>query len=48
FSSVAIQIGGIGTIAPDRRKDLALLGLRSLFGGTLACLMTACVAGLLI
>ena len=48
FSSIAIQIGGIGTIAPDRRKDLALLGVRSLIGGTLACFMTACIAGLFI
>lgn len=46
FSSIAIQVGGIGTIAPDRRKDLALLGVRSLIGGTLACLMTACIAGI--
>lgn len=46
FSSIAIQVGGIGTIAPSRRKDLALLGIRSLIGGTLACFMTACIAGL--
>ncbi len=48
FSSIAIQIGGIGTIAPDRRQDLAKLGLKSLIGGTLACFMTACVAGLFV
>ena len=48
FSSIAIQVGGIGVLAPERRKDLAELGLRSLLGGTLACLMTACVAGLFI
>ncbi len=48
FSSIAIQIGGIGTIAPERRQDLALLGIRSLIGGTLACLMTACIAGIFI
>ena len=48
FSSIAIQIGGIGAIAPSRRKDLALLGMKSLLCGTLACLMTACIAGLLI
>lgn len=48
FSSIAIQVGGIGTIAPKRKKDLAALGIRSLIGGTLACLMTACVAGLFI
>jgi len=48
FSSIAIQIGGIGTIAPERRQDLAALGMKSLIGGTLACLMTACIAGLFI
>lgn len=48
FSSIAIQLGGIGTLAPDRRKDLALLGVRSLIGGTLACFMTACIAGIFI
>ena len=48
FSSIAIQVGGIGTIAPERRKDLAMLGVKSLIGGTLACFMTACIAGLFI
>jgi CNT family concentrative nucleoside transporter len=48
FSSIAIQVGGIGTIEPSRRKDLARLGVRSLIGGTLACFMTAAIAGLLI
>lgn len=48
FSSIAIQLGGIGGIAPSRRQDLARLGVKSLVGGTLACFMTACVAGLLI
>ncbi|MCY4644133.1 MAG: NupC/NupG family nucleoside CNT transporter [Bacteriovoracales bacterium] len=48
FSSIAIQIGGIGTIAPDRRNDLARLGVKSLIAGTLACLMTASIAGLLV
>lgn len=48
FSSIAIQIGGIGTIAPNRRQDLAKLGMKSLIGGTLACLMTACIAGIFI
>lgn len=46
FSSIAIQVGGIGVLAPERRKDLAQLGMKSLLGGTLACLMTACVAGI--
>lgn len=48
FSSIAIQLGGIGGIAPNRRQDLAKLGIRALVGGTLACFMTACIAGLLI
>lgn len=48
FSSIAIQLGGIGTLAPNKRDTLARLGLRSLLGGTLACYMTACVAGLFI
>lgn len=48
FSSIAIQIGGIGTIAPDRRKDLAKLGIKSLIAGSLACFMTAAIAGFLI
>lgn len=48
FSSIAIQIGGIGTIAPERRKDLAKLGIKSLIAGTLACLMTAAIAGLFV
>ena len=46
FGSVAIMIGGIGGIAPERRGDLARLGLRSLVGGTLATLSTGCVIGL--
>ena len=44
FSSVAVQIGGIGGLVPSRQNDLALLGMRSLIGGTMACLMTACIA----
>ncbi len=48
FSSIAIQIGGIGTMAPGRTKDLSKLGMKSLLGGTLACLMTATIAGILI
>ncbi|MDE2889169.1 MAG: nucleoside:proton symporter [Gemmatimonadota bacterium] len=46
FGSVAIMIGGIGGIAPDRRGDLARLGLRSLVGGTLATMLTGCMIGL--
>ncbi len=48
FGSIGIQIGGIGALAPERRGDLARLGLRAMLGGTLACLMTACVAGVLL
>ena len=48
FSSIGIQLGGIGGIAPKRRSDLARLGLRAMIGGTLAAFMTACVAGLLL
>jgi len=48
FSSIAIQVGGIGTIEPSRRKDLAKLGLKSLLGGTLACFMTAAIAGIFV
>lgn len=48
LGSIAIQIGGIAGIAPERRSDLAKLGLRAMIAGNLACFMTACVAGLLI
>ncbi len=48
FSSIGIQIGGIGGMAPERRGDLARLGFRAMLGGTLACFMTACVAGILL
>ncbi len=47
FSSIAIQIGGIGGLAPKRRHDLARLGLRAVLGGSLATLMTATIAGVL-
>jgi CNT family concentrative nucleoside transporter len=47
FSSIAIQIGGIGGLAPERRQDLARFGLRAVLGGTLATLMTATIAGVL-
>jgi CNT family concentrative nucleoside transporter len=48
FSSIAIQLGGIGGIAPGRRADLANLGLRALLGGMMAGLMTASIAGMFI
>lgn len=47
FSSIGIQLGGIGGIAPERRGDLAKLGLRAMVGGMLAAFMTACIASLL-
>ncbi len=48
FGSIGIQIGGISGLAPERRSDLATLGLRAMIGGSLAALMTATIAGLLI
>ena len=48
FGSIAIQVGGIGGLVPERRADFAALGVRCLIGGTLACLMTACIAGILL
>ena len=48
FSSIAIQIGGIGGMAPSRRGDLARLGLRAVIGGSLSSFMTACFAGMLV
>jgi len=47
FSSIAIQIGGIGPLAPDRKSDIAALGVKAVIGGVLATLMTATLAGLL-
>ncbi len=48
FGSLAILLGAIGSLAPTRRADVARLGLRSILGGTLATLMTGCVAGLIL
>lgn len=48
FSSIAIQIGGLSPMAPERRSDLAKLGLRAVLGGSLATLMTATIAGILV
>ncbi|MEN7549735.1 nucleoside transporter C-terminal domain-containing protein [Rapidithrix thailandica] len=48
FSSIAIQIGGIGGMAPQRQSDLSQLGMRALLAATLACLMTATIAGMII
>ena len=47
FSSIAIQLGGIGGLAPDRRHDLARFGLRAVLGGSIATFMTATIAGVL-
>ncbi|KMM75726.1 MULTISPECIES: NupC/NupG family nucleoside CNT transporter [Xanthomonas] len=47
FSSIAIQIGGIGGLAPERRHDLARFGLRAVLGGSIATFMTATIAGVL-
>ena len=46
FASIGIQIGGISTLAPNQRKNLSELGIKALIGGTIACLMTANVAGM--
>ncbi|MDP6113814.1 MAG: NupC/NupG family nucleoside CNT transporter [Planctomycetota bacterium] len=48
FSSIAIQIGGIGALEPDRKSDFAKVGLKAMIGGTLAAFMTACIAGVLV
>ena len=47
FSSIAIQIGGIGGLAPSRKSELAQFGLKAVLAGTLANLMTATIAGML-
>lgn len=47
FASIAIQIGGIGGLAPERRSDLARFGLRAVLGGSIATMMTATIAGVL-
>ncbi len=48
FSSIAIQIGGIGALAPNRKSDLARLGLRAVAVGSMANYMSACIAGMLV
>lgn len=48
FGSIAIQIGGIGGIAPSRRHDLSRLGLRAMVGGSIAAFMTATIAGMIV
>jgi len=48
FASIGIQIGGIGALAPSRRKDLSELGIRALIGGTVASLFTAVIVGMIL
>jgi CNT family concentrative nucleoside transporter len=48
FSSIGIQIGGIGALAPGQRKTLTELGIKAMIGGTLACFMTAVIAGMVV
>lgn len=48
FSSIGIQLGGIGGMAPERRGDLAKLGLRAMLGGAIACCITGCIAGMVL
>ena len=48
FSSIAIQIGGIGALAPSRKSDLARLGLKAVAVGSMANYMSACIAGILV
>tara|TARA_B100001123_G_scaffold257052_1_gene286574 strand:- start:67 stop:504 length:438 start_codon:yes stop_codon:yes gene_type:complete len=48
FASIGIQLGGIGALAPDRKKDLSRLVVKALIGGAIASWLTACIAGILI
>ena len=48
FSSIGIQIGGISAISPDQRPTLTELGIKALIGGTIACFLTAAVAGMVL
>ena len=48
FSSIAIQIGGIGALAPNRKSDLARFGLRAVAAGSMANFMSACIAGMIL
>ena len=48
FGSVAIILGGIGAMAPSRRGEIASLGIKALIAGTIACFITANIAGILI
>jgi CNT family concentrative nucleoside transporter len=48
FGSLGIMLGGLGALAPERRAEVAALGLRAILGGTLATLMTAALVGMLL
>ena len=48
FASIGIQIGGIGSLAPGQRKQLSKFGMKALIGGTLASLISATIAGMII
>jgi CNT family concentrative nucleoside transporter len=48
FSALAMQIGGLGSLFPERRDLIAEFGMKSLLGGTLTSLMSACIAGILL
>jgi CNT family concentrative nucleoside transporter len=48
FASIGIQIGGIGSLAPGKRKLLSEFGMRALLGGTIASLMSAAIAGMIL
>ena len=48
FASIGIQIGGIGALAPTRKGLLSKLGFRALVGGTVACLLTAAIVGMML
>jgi CNT family concentrative nucleoside transporter len=48
FSSIAIQVGGIGALAPSRKSDLARMGLKAVAAGSMANFMSACIVGMLL
>ena len=48
FASIGIQIGGIGSLAPGQRKQLSIFGMKALIGGTIASLISATIAGMII
>lgn len=48
FSSIGIQLGSLGSMAPGRKSELAGMALRAMIAGSAACFMTACIAGMLL